>query len=67
MEFAGIRPYSTYIRKKSNTTEFDPHSTKFDLAKSRWVKPASHRQDMAQDTARTCHDQEFRSENSFNS
>ena len=31
------------------------------------VKPGSHRQDMAQDTARTCHDQEFRSENSFNS
>ena len=31
------------------------------------LKPGSHRQDMAQDTARTCHDQEFRSENSFNS
>ena len=33
----------------------------------RLLKPGSHRQDMAQDTARTCHDQEFRSENSFNS
>ena len=33
----------------------------------RGLKPGSHRQDMAQDTARTCHDQEFRSENSFNS
>ena len=31
------------------------------------IKPGSHRQDMAQDTGRTCHDQEFRSENSFNS
>ena len=31
------------------------------------LKPVSHRQGQCKDSVRTCHDQEFRSKNSFNS
>ena len=31
------------------------------------LKPVSHRQVHCKDSVRTCHDQEFRSNNSFNS